>query len=576
MQIEMRDCHRFSTRVLIWGAIVSLYLANPTGAGAQAQGPKDVRSLAEEISKAAPFGGVAPVVPGDPAAGGAKGAQSGPGAGIPIVVEPDSVKNRAPAAQSSRARNGAAVLPAEPGNNGAAAVQTNAARSSDATAQDDPARNGAVMIQEDSGAEAAGPAQGAGGWPAQVGVGFDLSDPGAQAPEPAGPSLADLPPLSISNVYTPVLASALSSPVPFRGTDGSVHLAYELQVTNASGTDVAIESLSVLDPLNSDAVLLAMSADEVGANLFLPVVKVQPNVLAPAQSGLVWINLPLPAGVHAPPALDHLITVSAKEPQGLIASKSIERVARVPVDLRGAITIGPPLEGDRWIAVSGCCNSYHRFSALPVNGEWVMAERFAVDWVRVDDHDRLVTGNPKKNESYPQFGKKFFAVANGVVVKAQDGQRDEVPGDLPSVMTTESMGGNCVMVDLGNGLTAYYAHAKKGSILVREGEKVYRGQPLGLIGNSGDSQAPHLHFQLMFGRLARGSDGAPFTIDAFNLKGRAISEDDLATQLNNPGEPLRFEPVEGIGKRFDEMPADLSYIEFPGIAPQGEKAKAAR
>jgi len=57
--------------------------------------------------------------------------------------------------------------------------------------------------------------------------------------------------------------------------------------------------------------------------------------------------------------------------------------------------------------------------------------------------------------------------------------------------------GNHVVLDLGGGVFAALAHLRRGSLLVRRGDRVAAGQQLAECGNSGNSTEPHLHFQLM-------------------------------------------------------------------------------
>ena len=56
--------------------------------------------------------------------------------------------------------------------------------------------------------------------------------------------------------------------------------------------------------------------------------------------------------------------------------------------------------------------------------------------------------------------------------------------------------GRCVEIDHGNGIETYYGHLSK--ILVHRGEKVKRGEIIGLMGSSGRSTGPHLHYAIRF------------------------------------------------------------------------------
>lgn len=93
--------------------------------------------------------------------------------------------------------------------------------------------------------------------------------------------------------------------------------------------------------------------------------------------------------------------------------------------------------------------------------------------------------------SYEKFhGALDYAVSVGTpVYAAADGV----------VMTTENLSGSYgtyVVIRHANGLQSYYAHGKKGSIVVSPGQTVKKGQKIMLSGNTGNSQGPHLHFEV--------------------------------------------------------------------------------
>src|SRR5664280_3379298 len=74
------------------------------------------------------------------------------------------------------------------------------------------------------------------------------------------------------------------------------------------------------------------------------------------------------------------------------------------------------------------------------------AERFAIDWVQLDEEKRLYTGDQTKVESYPYYGAEVHAVADGVVVATLDGQPTQTPGASPAAgaLTIDQYGGNYV------------------------------------------------------------------------------------------------------------------------------------
>jgi murein DD-endopeptidase MepM/ murein hydrolase activator NlpD len=116
-------------------------------------------------------------------------------------------------------------------------------------------------------------------------------------------------------------------------------------------------------------------------------------------------------------------------------------------------------------------------------------------------------------------------VADGTVLRATDRQRDHLSRTSPLALLylmileasvrdlsgAERIVGNHVVLDLGNGTYALYAHLQHGSLTIREGDRVTAGQPLARCGNSGNSTEPHLHFQLMDGPDPDTARGTPFT-----------------------------------------------------------------
>ena len=85
------------------------------------------------------------------------------------------------------------------------------------------------------------------------------------------------------------------------------------------------------------------------------------------------------------------------------------------------------------------------------------------------------------------------------------------------------------MLDLGNGRYAMYAHLRAGSVVVAPGAKVSRGQVIGKVGNTGNTSAPHLHFQMMDGASPLGSEGIPYVLERFALAGRIEGDVDPST-----------------------------------------------
>ena len=120
----------------------------------------------------------------------------------------------------------------------------------------------------------------------------------------------------------------------------------------------------------------------------------------------------------------------------------------------------------------------------------------------------------RRNEDYFVYGKQVLAAAAGTVVTAIDGVPDNEPGSMNALCAV----GNCLIIDQGYNEYAVYAHLKPGSLRVRRGDKVSKGQVLALCGNSGNSSEPHLHFHLQDNAILQ--DGAGITPYFTNVKCR--------------------------------------------------------
>ena len=91
-------------------------------------------------------------------------------------------------------------------------------------------------------------------------------------------------------------------------------------------------------------------------------------------------------------------------------------------------------------------------------------------------------------------GVPVVAAAEGKVIIARDGQPDLMMQDTGPGKTVDQRNGNWVAIQHSGGWVTTYAHLRKGSVAVKEGERVERGRKLGLIGLSGNSDFPHVHF----------------------------------------------------------------------------------
>ena len=246
-------------------------------------------------------------------------------------------------------------------------------------------------------------------------------------------------------------------------------------------------------------------------------------MLEPSAGRLVFIELAFDRRADVPDALMHRFDILAVPLGGTEPTPMTYTAATFPLDLH-VPELGPPLKGGGWVAANGCCETdgIHRATVLPVNGGLHDTQRFAIDWMRMNDEGRLVVGDPSDVHSYVDYGAEIIAVAGGTVVSTLNTLDDQVPGQLPdpSTITLQNVDGNHVVVRHRDGRYAFYAHMQKGSVTVEAGDRVRRGEMLGRLGNTGNTSAPHLHFHLMDGASVLGSSGCPTCSAASSSRGR--------------------------------------------------------
>ena len=169
----------------------------------------------------------------------------------------------------------------------------------------------------------------------------------------------------------------------------------------------------------------------------------------------------------------------------------------------------PPFHG-AWTA--------HNAARTGDNPHWaVRSQKFAVDWVMTGAGGQTFRTDGKTNADYLAYGQEALAPADGTVAVVVDGiPENPTPGQRDGYFVP----GNHVVIDLGGGEFAMFMNLVPGSIPVKPGSKVSAGQPVGHVGNSGNSSEPHLHFQLCDGPRLADCASLPCQFTDVNLDGK--------------------------------------------------------
>jgi hypothetical protein len=376
----------------------------------------------------------------------------------------------------------------------------------------------------------------------------NLLQPSAQERSARAALVPKPPPPGCAPVGNPVTARPLTAPAPSAllpvqleirtpveptafPSGGRTYLIHELHLRNFAGEALELQGLEVMDagtgqPLATfgatqlDSLLSPrghdLSAGDPGHG----------RTLMDAQGAIAYLCLAFEPGVAVPETLRHRVLLKDAHADG-------PAIGTRQVQMR---TLAPPVAGADWIAAGGPGNtSHHRVGLLVIGGNTRISRRYAIDWRQVRDGTTF-DGDPARVGSYHAYGKPVLAVADATVVAAKDGQPDNIPRTAKGFetalpVTMETIAGNAVTLDLGGGQFALYAHLEPGSVLVKNGDRVRRGQPLGRIGNSGDSREPHLHFEVSDSPALLAGEGLPYLIDRFAIRTQDGDLDERANEL---------------------------------------------
>lgn len=343
------------------------------------------------------------------------------------------------------------------------------------------------------------------------------------------------------------------SPQPL-AANGRLHLLYELRVINFGAKPIELTKLEVL---GDGGAIVSYLGDDLD-KLVMPIGPADPaaetRVVGAGRVVIVFLDLALPPGASPPKQLRHRLSASV--------SASVVETVEGPVVtvVREALPVlHPPVSGSGWVAAFGLSSPNHRRSLSTVDGRTWISSRFAIDWVRLGPDGRLFHGEPAVNANFYGYGAEVLAVGDGRIVGRKEGVPDNagLNQKRATPMTLETIPGNALTLDLGHGRYAVYVHLQPGSLRVQIGDKVRAGDVLARLGNSGNSDAPHLHFQLVDRPVHIAAEGIPYALEAFTQIGVVANPDEvLAGQAWTPGDQT---PT--VHRR--EFPVDNAVVSFP-------------
>lgn len=247
----------------------------------------------------------------------------------------------------------------------------------------------------------------------------------------------------------------------------------------------------------------------------------------------VSIQLPILLDQSVPANISHKFVFERTKYDDIVSAEGgvfSPRVNETP------ISIASPVKGNHWIFASQSTMGYHFYVLFFTMGEIFYGERFAFDNLRLNEQlTGDMTGDSAFNESYICYGDTLYAVADGVIADLQDGlpENSGSQHDAP-INSIDDYPGNYVVLKIDEDHYAAYCHCQPNKFFVNNGDSVVEGQALGLLGNSGNSDGPHLHFHIMDRNNILFSYGLPFVLKEY----KKINEFDPNVGWLNPPQKI--------------------------------------
>ena len=179
---------------------------------------------------------------------------------------------------------------------------------------------------------------------------------------------------------------------------------------------------------------------------------------------------------------------------------------------------------------------------VPSHGTNQLGTRYAYDFIQVD-WNRMGTPAYRvgvmqylfsgvKLSDYYCWGQEVYSPCDGIVVVAEDGYAENEKTNLLADMSNayknahyfdpekddiQSVAGNYVIIKYSENVYAALCHLQTGSIQVSVGQMIKKGEVIGRVGHSGNSFAPHLHFQLMDSSDISVANGVPCAFEQYEI-----------------------------------------------------------
>jgi murein DD-endopeptidase len=321
---------------------------------------------------------------------------------------------------------------------------------------------------------------------------------------------------SFGQAYRTTLNVGLPESVNFININNKQTAYYELHLTNFSTDTFKLKDISVTD-LSGSLIYLSKQGDEL-KNSYREIgsqIRDSRMRLKPGSSGIVYIELSIQK--QQIKQISHRIvfevTVNEKSEEVTIQTSATKCSSL-------QLVLDAPLKDGIWAAIyEPSWDKGHRRVVYTLNGKARIPGRYAIDFIKIDSNGKYVNGDENLIKNWLGYGVDVVAVADGIVSSiGKDFAESQTLSEHPKYSADKATG-NYISLKIGNNQFAFYEHLQPNSIKVKVGQKVRKGDVIGSLGFTGQTNGPHLHFHVADTDSPLGAEGIPFVFKQFQFLG---------------------------------------------------------
>jgi hypothetical protein len=325
---------------------------------------------------------------------------------------------------------------------------------------------------------------------------------------------------------------------------------YELWLNTATTDALTLQQLEVIHAADS-SVIATFAGDDLKRRYTTRVAKVQGTLVPPGVSALLYLEITLP-DAYPKLRLVHRLKVTDANGRTLTLRGGI-----VTLSAKAALVLGQPLRGGPWVAIyEPAWERGHRRVIYAVNDTARIPGRFAIDFILLNKQAKMIHHDADSVVNWYGYAADVLAVADGVVAATHNDFPESPTLSAHPAHPPEKAAGNYLALDIGGGRYVFYEHLKPGSITVRPGQRVRKGERIAALGFTGQTTGPHLHLHVADRNAVLGAEGLPFALEKFTVLGSYPGAEGLGEK---PWVPVHAgQPV-----ITQQRPAPNAVITFP-------------